>query len=194
MIDKKEPLFITMMEYHSRKRSICNKTGPIVSLNDLPSLARNNTLFFQVKASFSFPLLKCDRNKRTYLHYVCPLWTFHLLTSSLAFFFFLSFLLLLWMFLRRLTDRRLPGFLPTFFPFTQRHESAVGLPFHQPSKTHCSRQSETDRQTGTVAERDDDYNDVRLSVGGLTPLTTCQQRWPTCHQVEAGRTFLCCSE
>lgn len=193
MIDKKELLFITMMEYHSRKRSICNKTGPIVSLNDLPSLAWNNVLFFQVKASFSFPLLKCDRNKRTYLHYVCPFWTFHLLPPSLAFFFFFLFLLLLIMFLGRLTDRRLPGFLPTFFPFTRRHESAAGLPFHQLSKTRCSGQSETDRQGRW--QRETMIIMMCVSVwGGLTPLTTCQQRWPTCHQVEAGRTFLCCSE
>lgn len=145
MIDKKEPLFITMMEYHSSKRSICNKTGPIVSLNDLPSLARNNTVFSS-QGQFLFHPPEMWQEQKNLSPLCLPPLNFPSSSSECCFFFFFFYLLLLWMFLRHLTDRRLPGFLPTFFPFAKRHESAVGLPFHQLSKTRCLRQSETDRQ------------------------------------------------
>ena len=50
-------------------------------------------------------------------------------------------------------------------------------------------ETKQDRQIGREAVGDGDDNDVCL-YGGLTPLTTCQQRRPRYHRREAGRTLL----
>lgn len=141
------------------------KRGPLF-LSMIFRLSRGTMLsFFKSRPVSLFPLLKCDRNKRTYLHYLCPFWTFHLLPPSLAFLFFsFFFLLLLWMFLRRLTGRRLLGFLPAFFPLHPASWVSSGTTIPS-TEQNTPLETKWDRQTGTVAEGDDDYNDVRLSVG-----------------------------
>lgn len=130
-----------------------------------------------------FLLLKNKRDKRSYLRYVCPFLNF--LSSPSESLFSCA----------PLSVSELPDWqdatliFTTVSPFTQCCESAVGLLFHQPRETHCSRQSETDRQTRREAVGDGDDNDVCLH-GGLTPLTTCQQRQPRYRRREAERTLL----
>lgn len=78
-----------------------------------------------------------------------------------------------------------------FPPFTQCYESAAGPPLHQLRETRCLRQSEPDRQTEQWRRQ---WETVMImmcvSMGGLTPLTTCQQRQPRYYRREAGRTLL----
>lgn len=77
MIDKAEPLFIMMMDHHSRKQSMSAITsGPIVFLNDLLSRSQKNVKFLShalIVHEF-LPVLNVS-----VLH-VCPLLTFSFLS------------------------------------------------------------------------------------------------------------------
>lgn len=94
-----------------------------------------------------FLLLKNKRDKRSYLCYVCPSLNFPSSPSESLFS------------CAPLSVSELPDWqdatliFTTVSPFTQCCESAVGLPLHQPRETHCSRQSETDRQTDRLGGR-----------------------------------------
>lgn len=147
MIDKEEPLFIMMMEHHSRKQSIrnniwayCLPQWSSVSLTDKCSIFKS-----WPDCLWIFARKKGANSKSYRVLYVCPLLTF-------SFFY-------LWVFkslfkcvcVSFLIGRMLPlqchldllGY--TVSPLAQCYESAVGLPFHQLRVTCCWRQSETDR-------------------------------------------------
>lgn len=185
MIDKEEPLFIMMMEHHSRKQSIrnniwayCSSQWSSVSQNSVPFLSRGLIVYDFLQEKWANFMNYC-------VTYVFPLLTSLFRPSEFVF----SSACLSVLELSDWQDATLTYWviLP---PPTQHPVLWVSSGTASPSnESNMLLETKRDRQIGREAVGDGDDNDVCLH-GGLTPLTTCQQHRPRYHRRETGRTLL----